>query len=116
MHYIHDLLTTNPVRCSDDLLATNPRRVQTAVQKNACNCLTVKINQIGSLTEAFEACRLAKDAGWDCIVSHRCGETEDTFIADLAVGLGAGQVRVWLVQGQYSRHSGDQGDVYRWLK
>lgn len=73
----------------DDLLVTNPKRIREAKEKNACNGVIVKINQIGTVSEAAEAANLAKSAGWKVIVSHRSGETNDDFIADLAVGLGA---------------------------
>lgn len=76
----------------DDLTVTNPKRVKTAIEKKACNCLLLKVNQIGSVTESIEACKLAQGAGWGVMVSHRSGETEDTFIADLVVGLCTGQV------------------------
>lgn len=76
----------------DDLTVTNPKRIQTAVEKKACNCLLLKVNQIGSVTEAIAAHLLAKENGWGTMVSHRSGETEDTFIADLVVGLSTGQV------------------------
>jgi len=78
---------------ADDLCTTNPRRIVQAVAKNACHTMIVKANQIGSLTELFEACKMAQTAGWGCIVSHRAGDTEDSFIADLVVGLGAGQFK-----------------------
>ena len=77
----------------DDLLVTNPTRVQKAIDQKACNALLLKVNQIGSLTEAIEACKLAQSAGWGVMVSHRSGETEDTFIADLVVGLGTGEIK-----------------------
>jgi len=77
----------------DDLTVTNPKRIQTAVETKACNALLLKVNQIGSVTESIEACRAAQDAGWGVMVSHRSGETEDTFIADLVVGLNAGQIK-----------------------
>jgi enolase len=77
----------------DDLLVTNPRRIKTATEKNACNALLLKVNQIGSVTEALQAASLARQAGWGVMVSHRSGETEDTFIADLVVGLGTGQIK-----------------------
>ncbi|CAL8148185.1 unnamed protein product [Orchesella dallaii] len=77
----------------DDLTVTNPKRIQTAVDKKACNCLLLKVNQIGSVTEAIAAHLLAKKNGWGTMVSHRSGETEDTFIADLVVGLSTGQVK-----------------------
>jgi enolase len=73
----------------DDLTATNPRRMKMAKEKNACNSIILKINQIGTLTEALEAVKLAKEFGWKIIVSHRSGETNDDFISDLAVGIGA---------------------------
>jgi enolase len=77
----------------DDLLVTNVKRIKEAIEKKACNALLLKINQIGTITEAIEAARLAKEAGWNIMVSHRSGETEDTFIADLVVGLGTGQIK-----------------------
>uniref|UniRef100_A0A8C7WVM0 phosphopyruvate hydratase n=1 Tax=Oryzias sinensis TaxID=183150 RepID=A0A8C7WVM0_9TELE len=70
----------------DDLTVTNPRRIQRAVEEKACNCLLLKVNQIGTVTEAIKACKLAQENGWGVMVSHRSGETEDTFIADLVVG------------------------------
>lgn len=76
----------------DDLTVTNPSRIQTAIDKKACNCLLLKVNQIGSVTESIKAHNLAKSNGWGTMVSHRSGETEDTFIADLVVGLSTGQV------------------------
>lgn len=77
----------------DDLTVTNIERIQVAIDKNACNALLLKVNQIGTLTESIQAAKLAQRAGWNVMVSHRSGETEDTFIADLAVGLGAGQIK-----------------------
>ncbi|KAL0021189.1 hypothetical protein WJX77_011086 [Trebouxia sp. C0004] len=77
----------------DDLLCTNPKRVQTAIEKKACNALLLKVNQIGSVTESIEAVRMSKEAGWGVMTSHRSGETEDSFIADLAVGLATGQIK-----------------------
>ncbi|PFX23872.1 enolase-like [Stylophora pistillata] len=77
----------------DDLTVTNPERIKMAVEKKACNCLLLKVNQIGSVTESIEACKLAQKNGWGVMVSHRSGETEDTFIADLVVGLCAGQIK-----------------------
>merc|ERR1719353_2749481 len=77
----------------DDLTVTNPKRVQLAVDKGACNALLLKVNQIGSVTEAIEAATLSQKNGWGVMVSHRSGETEDTFIADLAVGLRSGQIK-----------------------
>jgi enolase len=77
----------------DDLLVTNPKRIQTGIEKNACNALLLKVNQIGSVTESIQACKLAQSQGWGVMVSHRSGETEDTFIADLVVGLGTGEIK-----------------------
>nr|CAD7203930.1 unnamed protein product [Timema douglasi] len=77
----------------DDLTVTNPKRIQTAVEKKACNCLLLKVNQIGTVSESIKAHLLAKSNGWGTMVSHRSGETEDTFIADLVVGLGTGQIK-----------------------
>ncbi|XP_070561896.1 alpha-enolase-like [Ptychodera flava] len=77
----------------DDLTVTNPKRIQTAIDKKACNCLLLKVNQIGSVTESIEACKLSQKNGWGVMVSHRSGETEDTFIADLVVGLCTGQIK-----------------------
>lgn len=77
----------------DDLLVTNPKRINTAIEGKACNALLLKVNQIGSVTESIEACQAAQKAGWGVMVSHRSGETEDTFIADLVVGLSAGQIK-----------------------
>ena len=77
----------------DDLLVTNPTRVAKAIKEGSCNALLLKVNQIGSVTESIEAVRMAKQAGWGVMTSHRSGETEDTFIADLAVGLSTGQIK-----------------------
>ncbi|CDF36425.1 enolase [Chondrus crispus] len=77
----------------DDLLVTNPNRIQTGIDKKACNALLLKVNQIGSITEAIQACKMSRDAGWGVMVSHRSGETEDNFIADLCVGLGTAQIK-----------------------
>ncbi|XP_066568398.1 gamma-enolase [Amia ocellicauda] len=77
----------------DDLTVTNPKRIERAAEERACNCLLLKVNQIGSVTEAIQACKLAQSNGWGVMVSHRSGETEDTFIADLVVGLCTGQIK-----------------------
>jgi enolase len=78
----------------DDLLVTNPVRINMALEKRLCNALLLKVNQIGSVTEAINAAKLAMNNGWKVMVSHRSGETEDTFIADLAVGLGCGHIKL----------------------
>jgi len=77
----------------DDLLVTNPKRVQKAIDESACNALLLKVNQIGSVSESIKAVAMAKAAGWGVMTSHRSGETEDSFIADLAVGLATGQIK-----------------------
>jgi enolase len=78
----------------DDLTVSNIERIKIAVQKKLCNTLLLKVNQIGTITEALDAVYLAKKAGWNVMVSHRSGETEDPFIADLAVGIGCGQIKL----------------------
>jgi len=77
----------------DDLLVTNPKRVAKALDCGACNALLLKVNQIGSITESIEAANMSMRAGWGVMVSHRSGETEDSFIADLVVGLRTGQIK-----------------------
>jgi len=77
----------------DDLLVTNPERVQKAIDLGACNSLLCKVNQIGTLTESFAASRLSQFHNWTVVVSHRSGETEDATIADLVVALNAGQIK-----------------------
>lgn len=77
----------------DDLLVTNTKLVQKAIDEHAANALLVKPNQIGSLTETIQAVSMAQDAGWKTVMSHRSGETEDTTISHLAVGLGCGQIK-----------------------
>jgi enolase len=77
----------------DDLFVTNPRILKEGIEKGIANSILIKVNQIGSLTETFDAIEMAKKAGYTCVVSHRSGETEDTTIADIAVGLNAGQIK-----------------------
>jgi len=77
----------------DDLTVTNPKRIQMAVDKKSCNSLLLKVNQIGTVTESIQAHNLAKANGWGTMASHRSGETEDCFIADLVVGLATGQIK-----------------------
>ncbi len=78
---------------TDDLTVSNPEIVKRAIDEKAGNALLLKVNQIGTVTEAIEAARVANEAGWGVVVSHRSGETGDTFIADLAVALSAGQIK-----------------------
>ena len=77
----------------DDLLVTNSERIRRAIAEKAANSVLIKLNQIGTLSETLEAVDTAQRAGWTAVISHRSGETEDTFIADLAVGTGAGQIK-----------------------
>jgi enolase len=77
----------------DDLLVTNVERVQKAIDLKASTALLCKVNQIGSLTEAIAAVEMAHRAGWAAVVSHRSGETEDSTIADIVVGLNTGQIK-----------------------
>ncbi|EPY34185.1 enolase [Strigomonas culicis] len=77
----------------DDLTVTNVERIKTALEKKACNSLLLKINQIGTISESIAASQLCMSNGWSVMVSHRSGETEDTYIADLSVGLGTGQIK-----------------------
>jgi enolase len=84
---------TNVQVVGDDLLVTNVKRIQEASSKKACNALLLKVNQIGTVTESIKAVALAKSNGWGVMTSHRSGETEDCYIADLAVGLNTGQIK-----------------------
>ena len=77
----------------DDIFVTNPERLRRGVSEHVANALLVKVNQIGTLTETFEAASLAQRSGYSCVISHRSGETEDTTIADLAVALNCGQIK-----------------------
>ncbi|KNH04653.1 enolase [Perkinsela sp. CCAP 1560/4] len=77
----------------DDLTVTNVDRIEQAITKRAATALLLKINQIGTITESIQAWRRCVESGWNVMVSHRSGETEDTFIADLVVGLGTGQIK-----------------------
>merc|ERR1712226_676884 len=77
----------------DDLLVTNTKRIEKALEVGACNALLLKVNQIGSITEAIDAANMSMRNGWGVMVSHRSGETEDSFIADLVVGLRTGQIK-----------------------
>ncbi|MES2023273.1 MAG: phosphopyruvate hydratase [Patescibacteria group bacterium] len=77
----------------DDLLVTNTEFIKRGISEKACNSLLVKLNQIGTLSETIDAVKMAEDAGWTAVISHRSGETEDTTIAHLAVGLATGQIK-----------------------
>ncbi len=92
-----ELLTTrlglNVQLVGDDLFVTNTKRLQKGIQRKAANAILIKVNQIGTLTEAFDAIEQAKTSGYRTIISHRSGETVDSFIADLAVAFNAGQIK-----------------------
>ena len=92
-----ELLTTrlglNVQLVGDDLFVTNTKRLQNGIQRKAANAILIKVNQIGTLTEAFDAIEMAKTSGYRTIISHRSGETVDSFIADLAVAFNAGQIK-----------------------
>ena len=77
----------------DDLFVTNKKRLKKGIELGAGNAILIKVNQIGTMTEALEAIETARQAGYRTIISHRSGETEDTMIADLAVAAGAGQIK-----------------------
>lgn len=77
----------------DDLFVTNTERIAKGIREDSANAVLIKLNQIGTLTETLEAIQMAHRAGWNAIISHRSGETEDTFIADLAVATGTGQIK-----------------------
>ena len=77
----------------DDLFVTNTKILKEGIDKRVANSILIKINQIGTLTETFAAIEMAKRAGWTAVISHRSGETEDSTIADIAVGTNAGQIK-----------------------
>ena len=77
----------------DDFFVTNPVRLKKGIDMGACNSILIKVNQIGTLTETLDAIEMAKRAGWNAVVSHRSGETEDTTLADVAVAVNAGQIK-----------------------
>jgi len=77
----------------DDLLVTNPIYIRRAIAGKECTAALIKLNQIGTVTETIDAIQLCRKAGWGYVISHRSGETEDTFIADFAVAMGGGQIQ-----------------------
>jgi len=107
----------------DDLLVTNVSRIRRAIDEGAANAVLIKLNQIGTLTETMDAIAVARRAGWAAIVSHRSGETEDTTIADLVVGMGTGQIKTGAPSrservAKYNRLvriAGELGDGAAWL-
>ncbi len=91
--HLYEVLGNRVQIVGDDLLVTNVKRIERAIREKTCNALLLKVNQIGTLTEAMAAAHTAHRAGWNVVVSHRSGETEDTTIADLAVALNTGQIK-----------------------
>lgn len=77
----------------DDIFVTNPERIARGIKEKTANAVLIKLNQIGSVTETLDAIKMSMNAGWGAVISHRSGETEDTFIADLAVATGVGQIK-----------------------
>lgn len=77
----------------DDNLVTNTRFIARAIEEKTCNAAIIKLNQIGTITETINAIHLCRKAGWGFVISHRSGETEDSFIADFAVAMGGGQIK-----------------------
>ena len=77
----------------DDIFTTNTALIQRGIHERSANAVLIKLNQIGTVSETVEAVKLAQQAGWNAVVSHRSGETEDTFIADLCVALRCGQIK-----------------------
>jgi len=90
---LNDKLGSRIQIVGDDIFVTNPKILREGIEKRIANSVLVKVNQIGTLSETFSAIEMAKRAGWTCIISHRSGETEDATIADIAVGLNAGQIK-----------------------
>ena len=88
-----DRLAANTQLVGDDLFVTNVARIQEGIQRGVANSVLIKLNQIGSVTETVAAINLARSAGWTAMVSHRSGETADTFIADFVVAMGTGQIK-----------------------
>ena len=99
-----ELLTTRLGRdvqlVGDDLFVTNTKRLSRGIEQKVANAILVKVNQIGTLTEAFEAIEMAKNAGYKTIISHRSGETEDSIIADIAVAFQSGQIKTGHLAGR----------------
>lgn len=107
----------------DDLFVTNPAILKEGIEKGIANAILIKVNQIGTLTETFDAMEMAKKAGYTCVVSHRSGETEDTTIADIVVGVNAGQIKTGSMSrtdriakyNQLMRIEDELGDVAEYL-
>ncbi|KAK9093632.1 hypothetical protein Syun_028543 [Stephania yunnanensis] len=92
----HTKLFTNLRICQvvgDQLLMSNIKRIEKAIDESTCNALLLKVNEIGTITEAIQTVKMATNAHWGVVMSHRCGETDDSFIADLAVGMATGIIK-----------------------
>jgi enolase len=88
-----DRLTRKVQLVGDDIFVTNVKRLKRGIDEGIANAILIKVNQIGTLTETIETINLARTNGYNCVISHRSGETEDTIIADLAVALKTGQIK-----------------------
>ena len=88
-----DVLGDKVQLVGDDLFVTNTQKLSEGIEKGIANSILIKVNQIGTLTETFEAIEMAKEAGYTAVVSHRSGETEDSTISDIAVATNAGQIK-----------------------
>ncbi|MEE8557943.1 MAG: phosphopyruvate hydratase, partial [Myxococcota bacterium] len=88
-----DALASRVQLVGDDLFVTSPQLVREGIERGVANAVLIKLNQIGTLSETLATMGVARDAGYPCVISHRSGETEDTSIADLAVGTAAGQIK-----------------------
>ena len=91
--HLNDRLGKTVQIVGDDLCVTNTKIIKEGIAKGVANSVLIKINQIGTLTETFAAIEMTKRAGWTAVISHRSGETEDSTIADIAVGTNAGQIK-----------------------
>jgi enolase len=92
-HYLTERLGSKIQLVGDDIFVTNPRFLQRGIKEKVANAILIKVNQIGTLTETLDTIAMAQESGYACVISHRSGETEDSFIADLAVGCKAGQIK-----------------------
>ena len=91
--HLHGRLGSKVQLVGDDLFVTNTKILERGIREGVANSILIKINQIGTLSETFAAIEMAKRAGWTNVISHRSGETEDSTIADIAVGSNAGQIK-----------------------
>jgi enolase len=107
----------------DDIFVTNVERLKRGIAENCANSILIKLNQIGTVSESIDTIEMAKTHGYTCVISHRSGETEDTFIADLAVAMNTGQIKTGSLcrseriakYNQLIRIEEDLGDVAKYL-